>query len=327
MSFIRKGIAERRAGDMAAAQRDIQAAMNADPTSHSVQEVYETMRADQTRQAETKSYVLNAASAMKAGRGGEAVAWAQKAYDRTPDEETLAVLEKVRHDSADLAVKRVAATPSEDAHSHGPKGNGSPLWPLFPAFILGGTAYSVIKSRRTVESEDGDNEDARPQPGEGQRFVAGALLAGMAGAGLYFAGAYVVPAILQYAAGPGSEQVMRLAQSEAGSINPTTQANGSMTSLYRAMSPAEYDELMQTRMFKNSINSLEGKFFAESAEHATEWGEKLNGNDHFRVVRILVPKNLADSMMHWGRLDGIGPARYADLDLLNHANPTITTVK
>jgi tetratricopeptide (TPR) repeat protein len=192
MTFIRKGIEERRSGDMAGAQRDIQAAMNSDPTSKGVQEVYATMREDQTRQAETKSYVLNAAAAMKAGHGAEAVSWAQKAYDRTRSEETLAVLEKVRHDSAGLATKQAVNSPDEAPPQS--RNNGAPLWPLFPAFILGGTAFTVIKSRKTVESEDGDNENTRPQPGEGQRFVAGALLAGMAGAGLYFAGVYAVSA-------------------------------------------------------------------------------------------------------------------------------------
>jgi len=81
----------------------------------------------------------------------------------------------------------------------------------------------VAKSRKTVESEDGFNEDDRPQPGELQRFVAGSILAGLAGAGLYLGGAYVVaagtPIVTRFMAGPG-QQAMRLAQSEAGAINP-----------------------------------------------------------------------------------------------------------
>jgi len=226
LTLINQGIAARRMGDMAGTQSYIQAAMNADPTSTNVQKIYGIMQADQIRHAETKAYIQNAAGAMNAGRGDEAVSWAQKAYERTPNEDTLAVLEKVRHDSAELAARREAKSAEELAPERTPpvKNGGIPLWPLLPAMAIGGTAYVVAKSRKTVESEDGYNENDRPQPGEGQRFVAGAVLAGMAGAAIYLAGAYAVsaaPALLaRFMTGPG-QQAMRLAQSEAGAINPS----------------------------------------------------------------------------------------------------------
>lgn len=104
-----------------------------------------------------------------------------------------------------------------------PGGGGIPLWPLLPAVGLGSAAYAVNKSRKTVESEDGFNEDERPQPGELQRFVAGSILAGLAGAGLYLGGAMVIgaatPLAARFMAGPG-QQAMRLARAETGSINP-----------------------------------------------------------------------------------------------------------
>lgn len=62
-----------------------------------------------------------------------------------------------------------------------------------------------------------------------------------------------------------------------------------------------------------------GKHFAESAEHAEQWGQWLNG-DEGAVVELSVPRSFADQLMRWEKLDSIGPARFADpgqLDWLN----------
>lgn len=105
-----------------------------------------------------------------------------------------------------------------------PRGSGGmPLWPLLPAAGLGAAAFAVNKSRKTVESEDGFDEDDRPQPGELQRFVAGSILAALAGAGLYLGGAMLIgaatPIATRLMTGPG-QQAVRLAHSEAGAMNP-----------------------------------------------------------------------------------------------------------
>lgn len=105
----------------------------------------------------------------------------------------------------------VGGTDSRKEEAPSPRGGGIPLWPLLPAAGLGAAAYAVNKSRKTVESEDGFNEDDRPQPGELQRFVAGSILAGLAGAGLYLGGAMVIGAAMPLAtrlmAGPGPQAV------------------------------------------------------------------------------------------------------------------------
>ena len=95
------------------------------------------------------------------------------------------------------------------------------------------------------------------------------------------------------------------------------------TSLFRAVGPAEFEQLMATKTFQAGPNSLGGKFFAESAEHATQWGTKMEGAGNFRVIEAQFPKGSADSFMRWDRLDGIGPARYGELGPVNAANPTI----
>jgi hypothetical protein len=65
-------------------------------------------------------------------------------------------------------------------------------------------------------------------------------------------------------------------------------------------------------------NSLNSKFFAESAADATKWGNILEGAGRFRVVEVEIQRGTADMFMRWTRLDNIGPARYAELDQLSN---------
>ena len=90
-----------------------------------------------------------------------------------------------------------------------------PLLPLAGVAALGLAAYGVSRSRAAYASVDG-LDDEHPKPvGRYQRLVAGAILAGAAGALIYTLGAVAVsaaPVALGYATG--------LAGSEAGAINP-----------------------------------------------------------------------------------------------------------
>jgi RHS repeat-associated protein len=100
------------------------------------------------------------------------------------------------------------------------------------------------------------------------------------------------------------------------------------TSLYRAVSHAEAAQLAQTGKFAAGAGQYEtGKFFAESAEHAAEWGTKWQGPGNFRVIEARLPTSTADSFMRWERLDTIGPARFGELGPLNAANPVIRVVR
>ncbi len=147
----------------------------------------------------------------------------------TPQTDELAGLARQLHEreAAELIQSSKSAQPEatpQKRNRPSPKNDGVPLWPLFPAYGLGAVAFVVAKSRRTVESEDGFNEDDRPQPGKYQRLVAGSILAGLSGAALYLVGAYVVgtgaPLAAQFMAGPG-KQAVQLAQSEVGAVNPS----------------------------------------------------------------------------------------------------------
>jgi hypothetical protein len=71
-------------------------------------------------------------------------------------------------------------------------------------------------------------------------------------------------------------------------------AGGGTTRLYRAVSHGEFDQLMKTGKFAAGPNSLGGKFFAESAEHAAQWGERLQGTGNHRIITADVPTSVAD---------------------------------
>jgi hypothetical protein len=76
---------------------------------------------------------------------------------------------------------------------------------------------------------------------------------------------------------------------------------------------------MRTGTFEAVPRSLEGKFFAESAEDAAQWGEMLEGASHYRIVEVALPASVAQRLVRWEKLDGIGPARYDALLQLQDA--------
>ena len=86
-----------------------------------------------------------------------------------------------------------------------------------------------------------------------------------------------------------------------------------IVTLYRAVSEGEFQQLMRTGKFEVVPSSLEGKFFAESAEDAAQWGEMLEGASHYRIVEIALPASVAQGLVRWEKLAGIGPARYGAL--------------
>jgi len=91
------------------------------------------------------------------------------------------------------------------------------------------------------------------------------------------------------------------------------------TTLYRAVSEAEFRQIEKTGAFEVGPNSMQGKFFAESARDAKKWGDALNGPGKSKIVEVQLPKNAADNLQRWERLDGIGPARYGELNQLRDA--------
>ena len=99
--------------------------------------------------------------------------------------------------------------------------------------------------------------------------------------------------------------------------NPALAAKGgvamAIVTLFRAVREGAYQQLMRTGKFAAVPRSLEGKCFAESAQDAAQWGEMLEGASHYRIVEVNLPTSVANSLLRWEKLDGIGPARYGEL--------------
>ena len=92
--------------------------------------------------------------------------------------------------------------------------------------------------------------------------------------------------------------------------------------LYRAVSNDELVSIRESGAFSAGENSLGGKFFAESADDARKWGDRMNGVGNSHLIKVQLPKADADQLMRWERLDAIGPARYGELEQLLRAKIT-----
>lgn len=93
--------------------------------------------------------------------------------------------------------------------------------------------------------------------------------------------------------------------------------------LFRHAGQSELSDIQRSGIFRSGGSSMEGKWFAESADHARQWGGILNGGKG-AVVTTRVPTAVAGRMMRLEKLDGIGPARYAsDLGELNRTMSAI----
>ena len=90
--------------------------------------------------------------------------------------------------------------------------------------------------------------------------------------------------------------------------------------VYRAVSEAEYLDILRTKRFRQGPNSLEGKWFADSIEGARLHGDALQGRGKYRLIEADLPDS-APSLFRQSNLDGYGPARYLHQDDLNNVTP------
>jgi hypothetical protein len=96
------------------------------------------------------------------------------------------------------------------------------------------------------------------------------------------------------------------------------------TTLYRAVSRAEEDDIAAFRGFRAGPNSYEGKLFATTAEDAARYG-RINdaltpGGEPFHIVQTRVPTSLANSFERL-TMDSMQAVHVAEgqLDALNAA--------
>ncbi len=104
-----------------------------------------------------------------------------------------------------------------------------------------------------------------------------------------------------------------------GAVEPNIPRQG-YTRVYRAVSEAEYQDIVTTGRFRQGPNSMEGKWFADSLKGAQDHGNALFKKHAFRLIEADVPDS-APSLYRLPNLDDFGPARYLDLDDLNGVTP------
>ena len=87
--------------------------------------------------------------------------------------------------------------------------------------------------------------------------------------------------------------------------------------LYRAVSEEELADILATGVFHSPAGALETKWFAESLEHAMEWGRQFGRSDGkiYKVVEIEIVFEVPDAQRR-SRLDGIGAACWLSLEQL-----------
>lgn len=89
--------------------------------------------------------------------------------------------------------------------------------------------------------------------------------------------------------------------------------------LYRAVCHAEYLQLKSKHRFEPAPGTLQGKWFAESEPAARAWGSRffqVSGIRHDHIIVIEITCEKADSFLRLSNLDGLGAARYAEIDQL-----------
>jgi hypothetical protein len=94
--------------------------------------------------------------------------------------------------------------------------------------------------------------------------------------------------------------------------------------IYRADCPSELADLLNCGLFRPIPSSMQSKWFAESPADAAQWGQSISqiGGGPFHLVQIDIPDDVASQMFRLSSLDQIGPARYAEGDLLDQINQT-----
>lgn len=245
MAFVRQAIAARREGDMARTWNNMQAAMNADPTSTGVQELYAFVKEDRAKHAETMDYLRRSKEAMHGGRGDEAVAWAQKAADRSGDSTVREILELTKQQSAKLT-----RTP---ANRKVPSG-GVPLWPIGAWLGLTAIGYGVVKSKGAwsdQEAEAPEYEDPNSERIQRNRHrlkiagVSAAIGLGIVYGGLWLAGS-VGPLAVKLTRGSG-DSFQRVATSQAGYVGTKVVAKTIRWSPATGQGPLGLDDVVKFR--------------------------------------------------------------------------------
>lgn len=225
LGFMKQAVAARRAGEMDKTMALAQAAMNADPTSSAVQGFYEVVKADNRKYAETGELLRLSKEALDAGRTEDAVALAQRAYERSGNPTVKKILELTQQ----MANKRTQEAAKEDLEpkKKAPANGSLPLWPIGAGLGLAAIGYGVARSRGTwseQESEKPENEDPNSERiQENRRRLKMVAISAAVGFGIVYGGPIAVraaaPLVTALLRGVNASLQRKLA-SEVGALNP-----------------------------------------------------------------------------------------------------------
>jgi hypothetical protein len=128
------------------------------------------------------------------------------------------------------------------------------------------------------------------------------------------------------------EHVFRVASSgvlvhnSSGAEGPVNAVPQGHSRVYRAVSEAEYQDILKSGALRPGGNSLEGKWFADTVSGVHKHGDALHGAGKYRVIEVDVPDSVLGKLpinIRLHNLDGRGPASYVGFDDLNGLLPRI----
>lgn len=123
----------------------MQAAMRADPKSQAVHAVFSAAAKDHEKHVETQEYLHLAKTALDAGRGSEATAWAARAAERSGSPTVYKIYE--------LTKEKAARLETRPARKPAPQPSRVPLWPVGASLIAVGLGAAVILDKRRQEAQ------------------------------------------------------------------------------------------------------------------------------------------------------------------------------
>lgn len=188
-------------------------------------------------EAETMTVLKRAITAMRAGKGQEAEAWARMAAAQSGGDPTvIKTLNLVRDMNAKRARTQTKAEPEPLPEPKTPASpEGLPLWPLGGALGLGLAGYGVYRGRRTwadqefepPAEEDPDSERLR----QNRYRLKVAAVSMVVGFGIAYGGAPAWRLVLSLAGTTGTSAILSTSAkvSTANISNPTAQAGPSRT--------------------------------------------------------------------------------------------------
>ena len=114
---------------------------------------------------------------------------------------------------------------------------------------------------------------------------------------------------------------MQVTVGNVGGAGSGGNGGGGKVTLFRAMSPVEYSNTIDSQQFSSGANSYEdAKYFATTYENAAKWGSAMYPDGNYRVMTAVFSAEILSSpgVMYWPNLDGIGPAYLLSLSETNN---------